>query len=54
MSTVLVTLLGEVYLKMHKFGDARESFSVLLHDYPRSPLVVQANNYLAYMKERGV
>jgi outer membrane protein assembly factor BamD len=47
-------LLGEVYLKMHKFNDARESFSVLLHDYPRSPLVVQANNYLAYMKERGV
>ena len=47
-------LLGEVYLKMHKFGDARESFFVLLKDYPRSPLVVQANNYLAYMKERGV
>ena len=47
-------LLGEVYLKMHKFGDARESFNVLLHDYPRSPLVLQANNYLAYMKERGV
>lgn len=47
-------LLGEVYLKMHKYGDARESFNVLLHDYPKSPLVVQANNYLAYMKERGV
>jgi outer membrane protein assembly factor BamD len=47
-------LLGEVYLKMHKFADARESFNVLLQDYPRSPLVVQANNYLAYMKERGV
>jgi outer membrane protein assembly factor BamD len=47
-------LLGEVYLKMHKFNDARESFNVLLHDYPRSPLVLQANNYLAYMKERGV
>jgi outer membrane protein assembly factor BamD len=47
-------LLGEVYLKMHKFSDAREAFGVLLKDYPRSPLVVQANNYLAYMKERGV
>lgn len=47
-------LLGEVYLKMHKFGDARESFVVLLRDYPKSPLVVQANNYLDYMKERGV
>ena len=47
-------LLGEVYLKMHKFDDARESFNVLLQDYPRSPLIVQASNYLAYMKERGV
>ena len=47
-------LLGEVYLKMHKFPDARESFVVLLRDYPKSPLVVQATNYLSYMKERGV
>jgi outer membrane protein assembly factor BamD len=47
-------LLGEVYLKMHKFVDARESFNVLLRDYPKSPLTVQANNYLVYMKERGV
>ena len=47
-------LLGEVYLKMHKFEDARESFAVLLRDYPKSPLVVQATNYLAYMKDRGV
>jgi len=47
-------LLGEVYLKMHRFGDARTTFDALLRDYPRSPLVVQANNYLAYMRERGV
>ncbi len=47
-------LLGEVYLKMHKFDDARESFAVLVRDYPRSPLVLQANNYLTYMKDRGV
>jgi outer membrane protein assembly factor BamD len=47
-------LLGEVYLKMHKFEDARESFVVLLRDYPKSPLGLQASNYLAYMKERGV
>jgi outer membrane protein assembly factor BamD len=47
-------LLGEVYLKMHRFGDARDSFGALLRDYPKSPLVVQAENYLAYMKERGV
>ena len=47
-------LLGEVYLKMHKFGDARTAFNAILKDYPKSPLVVQANNYLDYMKERGV
>jgi outer membrane protein assembly factor BamD len=47
-------LLGEVYLKMHKYVDARESFVVLLRDYPQSPLVLQANNYLTFMKERGV
>lgn len=47
-------LLGEVYLKMHKYGDARESFIVLKRDYPKSPLTFQAQNYLDYMKERGV
>jgi outer membrane protein assembly factor BamD len=47
-------LLGEVYLKMHKFDDARKAFDAILHDYPKSPLVVQAQNYLDYMKERGV
>lgn len=47
-------LLGEVYLKMKKYGDARDSFGSIVREYPRSPLVVQANNYLAYMQERGV
>lgn len=47
-------LLGEVYLKQKKYGDARDAFSTILRDYPRSPLVVQASNFLAYMKERGV
>ncbi len=47
-------LLGEVYLKMKKYPEARETFDSLLRDYPRSPLVVQAQNFLTYMKERGV
>lgn len=47
-------LLGEVYLKMKKYPEARETFDTLLRDYPRSPLVVQAQNFLTYMKERGV
>jgi outer membrane protein assembly factor BamD len=47
-------LLGEVYLKMKKYSEARESFAAILRDYPKSPLVVQATNFLTYMKERGV
>jgi outer membrane protein assembly factor BamD len=47
-------LLGEVYLKMKKYADARESFASIIRDYPKSPLIVQATNFLAYMKERGV
>jgi outer membrane protein assembly factor BamD len=47
-------LLGEVYLKMKKYPEARQSFDVILRSYPRSPLVVQAQNFLSYMKERGV
>jgi outer membrane protein assembly factor BamD len=47
-------LLGETYLKMHKWQDARGAFNAIVRDYPRSPLIVQAENYLAFMKERGV
>jgi len=47
-------LLGEVYLKMKKYPEARDAFAGIVRDYPKSPLVVQANNFLAYMKERGV
>ncbi len=47
-------LLGEVYLKMKKYPEARETFGALLREYPRSPLVVQAQNFLSYMQERGV
>lgn len=47
-------LLGEVYLKMHKYKDAHAAFDAIVRDYPRSPLVVQADNYLRYMREQGV
>lgn len=47
-------LLGEVYLKMKKYPEAREAFAAIVRDYPRSPLVVQANNFLSYLRERGV
>jgi outer membrane protein assembly factor BamD len=47
-------LLGEVYLKMKKYPEAREAFAAIVRDYPKSPLIVQATNFLAYMRERGV
>jgi outer membrane protein assembly factor BamD len=47
-------LMGETYLKMHHWRDARTSFESLVQGYPRSALTVQAHNYLDYMKERGV
>ncbi len=47
-------LLGETYLKMHKWGDARESFTAILQHFPRSSRIKQATLYLDYMKERGV
>ena len=47
-------LLGEVYLKMKKYPEARGAFELILRDFSRSPLTAQATNYLGYMKERGV
>jgi outer membrane protein assembly factor BamD len=47
-------LLGEVYLRMRKYDDARSTFKMLMTDYPKSGLVTQAQNYLAYMQQLGV
>jgi outer membrane protein assembly factor BamD len=47
-------LLGETYLKMHKWREAREAFESILSQYAKSPFTVPAQNYLAFMKERGV
>lgn len=47
-------LLGEVYLKMKKWPEARGAFDAILHDYPDSPLGAQAQNFLDYMAKRGV
>jgi outer membrane protein assembly factor BamD len=47
-------LLGETYLKMHRWRDAREAFDAILTQYAKSPFTVPAQNYLDFMKERGV
>ncbi len=43
-------LLGQTYLRMKKPEEAKEAFDTLLRDYPRSPLVSQARNYLDFMR----
>jgi outer membrane protein assembly factor BamD len=47
-------LLGETYLKMHKWADARQSFVALLQKYPTSALTSAAKGYLAYMRDLHV
>jgi outer membrane protein assembly factor BamD len=47
-------LLGETYLKMHKWQDARAAFLTIVEHYVQSPLILQAKNYLAYLHARGV
>lgn len=47
-------LLGETYLRMHKWSDARAAFEAVLRADATSALAVLARNYLDSMKERGV
>lgn len=47
-------LMGETYLKMHKWSDARDSFATIERRYPASALVVPAKKYLDYMQTQGV
>ena len=45
-------LLGETYLKMHKWGDARMAFQTILQRFQDSGLTLSARNFLDWMKER--
>ncbi|MDB4998411.1 MAG: Competence protein ComL precursor, partial [Myxococcaceae bacterium] len=47
-------LLGETYLKMHRWNDARAAFVAILQRYPESALIIQARAYLDFMKTQGV
>ena len=49
-----LVLLGETYLKMHKWHEARESFSAIVLHFPRSHRIEQARRYLEFMRVRGV
>jgi outer membrane protein assembly factor BamD len=47
-------LLGETFLKMHKWDDARQSFEAIVRTHGRTSVAVQAQNYLTSMHDRGV
>jgi outer membrane protein assembly factor BamD len=47
-------LLGETYLKMHKWGEARQAFEAIVQRHARSAVAGQARNYLDHLRERGV
>lgn len=46
-------MMGQTYLRMHKWEDARRAFEAVVRGDARSPLVAQAISYLAYLQRRG-
>jgi outer membrane protein assembly factor BamD len=49
-----LVLLGQTYLRMHKWSDARQAFQAVVRGYERSPFAVQARNYLDMLRNQGV
>ncbi|MGH7295025.1 MAG: outer membrane protein assembly factor BamD, partial [Polyangiaceae bacterium] len=47
-------LLGTTYLKMEKWGDARQAFEAIVRGYAQSPLATEARNYLTFLRQKGV
>jgi outer membrane protein assembly factor BamD len=47
-------LLGQTYLKMHKWADARGAFETITKRFSDSGLIVSARGYLDWMHDRGV
>ncbi len=46
-------LLGETYLKMHKWQDARQAFEAVVRTDTVGPNVLRARHYLEYLSQRG-
>jgi outer membrane protein assembly factor BamD len=49
-----LVLLGQTYMRMQKWTDARDAFQAVLRGFERSPHAVEARNYLAMLRTRGV
>jgi outer membrane protein assembly factor BamD len=48
-----LVLLGQTYVRMHKWSDARDAFQAVLRGYGRSPFAVQARHYLDALRTQG-
>jgi len=46
-------LLGETYLKMHRWPDARQAFEAIVRSSAEGPSAIQARRYLDYLAKRG-
>jgi len=49
-----LVLLGQTYLRMHRWSDARDAFQAVVRGYERSPFAVEAKNFLASLRNQGV
>jgi outer membrane protein assembly factor BamD len=46
-------LLGETYLKMHRWREARQAFEAVLRDNADTPNAIRARHYLGYLAQLG-
>jgi outer membrane protein assembly factor BamD len=49
-----LVLLGQTYVRMHRWSDARDTFQAVVRGYERSPFAVQAKHYLDSLRGQGV
>jgi outer membrane protein assembly factor BamD len=47
-------LLGQLYLRQHKWPEARQAFESIVARFRSSPDVVDARRYLDFLREKGV
>jgi outer membrane protein assembly factor BamD len=47
-------LLGQTYLKMHKWPEARSAFETIVSAHGASSIVVQARDYIQHLDQQGV
>jgi outer membrane protein assembly factor BamD len=46
-------LLGQTYVRLHRWLEARRAFESVIRGDPESPRVAQARRYLDYLRQRG-